>query len=131
MKSLVPTSFADYSLDFALQIGRDVSVSARPAKSGVAMANVTWSVHDRKTAASAKSFITKTSKSAYSHNGASVTVGGTTGYFGTDGTKFATVSFVRGRYAYEIIATAPGNSPADMKNDALRAAAAFPALPSQ
>jgi hypothetical protein len=129
LTSLLPTAFPDYDLMGALQVLRDASVTGQPSVSNGVVANITWTVHDRSSVSKAKSFITKTSKSAYAHDSATVAAGGTTAYFGTDGTKFATVVFTRGRYAFEVILTAIRNDPAATKDAAIRAADAFPALP--
>ena len=76
----------------------------------------------------AQKFLDGVSKGLYSKDPAVVTVRGVTGYFGTDGTRFATVAFRRGRYVFEVIVTSSG-PPADAKALAEKAAAAFPAAP--
>jgi len=131
LTSVLPTTFPDYDLMGTMQVKRDASVTGQPTVSNGVVANLSWTVHDRSTTSSAKSFVSKTSKSAYSHDGATVTAGGTKAYFGTDGTKFATIVFTRGRYVFEVILTSARNSPADTKDAAIRAANAFPALPVQ
>jgi hypothetical protein len=68
------------------------------------------------------------SKGSFPKDGAVVNVRGTTGYFGTDGMRFASVAFRRGRYVFEVIVTSSG-PPAGVKALAEQAAAAFPASP--
>ncbi len=128
LSSVLPTAFPEFDLGQVVKIGADASV-AGPAAHGGVIKNISWSVHDRKTPAGAKSFVSKTSKVLFSRNAATVTLRGLSAYFGTDGTKFATISFVRGRFAFEVLATVQGAAPASAKSELVKAANAFPATP--
>jgi len=129
---LLPTAAAGYSLGAPTELKGDVTMSGRPTSPNLPIYAVIWSAHDRKTAAKAKEFVTKTSKVAFPEDSASVTIDGVPGYFGTDGTKFATVSFARGRYAFELLVTSsPGYKPIDTKAAALAVARSFPDSPAQ
>lgn len=89
---------------------------------------VTFSVHDRESAAKATSFVDSTIKRVYASEGAAVTVGTQAGYTGTDGARLAVISFARGRYAFEALVYArPGVSAAQMKALALQMAGQLPA----
>lgn len=127
--ALLPKSFSGYSLGVREKLGADASVTGNANAVTAPATNIVWSVHDRKTASAANSFVTKTSKSLYGKDGAAVTISGYTGYFGTDGTHFASVSVARGRYVFEVTLTSANGAPASLKAIALQAAGAFPAAP--
>ena len=40
-----------------------------------------------------------------------MSIDGAPGYFGTDGTRYATYVYVRGRYAFEVLVTGNGRNP--------------------
>jgi len=128
MGQLLPKSFTDFALSSVDVQGADAAVSASPTKRGSTVTSIVWSVHDRKTAVGAEAFVTKVTKSLYGENAAKVTVSGAPGYFGTDGKRFATVTFIRGRYVFETVLTA-SIPPADIRTQAEKAAAAFAASP--
>lgn len=102
-------------------------VDATPSGPYRRLSRAVVSVHDRGTASAASAFVSGVSKTAYPDDAASVTVGSRTAYFGTDGQHLATVSFARGRYAFEVIVTASNEAPEDVRDIALQLAAAFPA----
>ena len=108
-----------------MKTGGDVTRSGAPRGLTDPVRTISWAVHDRKTAAAAKRFITATSKRAFSHNAATVVIANHSGYFGTDGTQFATVSFVRGRYVFEVLASARDVRPIKIKAAVLQAATKF------
>jgi hypothetical protein len=127
---LAPKAFSGYSLGEPVQLKRDLSMSATPIAKAALASNIVWAVSDAETRAAAKRFATKTSKSTFPKDGASVTVDSVPGYFGTDGTQFATVSFARGRYTFEVLAsTVPGVTPLQLKALLIEAARAFPDTP--
>jgi hypothetical protein len=89
---------------------------------------VTFYVHDFKTDAKAKDFVSGTTKRVYTSEGSPVNIGASTGYSGTDGARLAVVAFARGRYAFEVMVNGrPGVSAADMKALALQLADSLPA----
>ncbi len=128
---MLPTAQAGITLDYPAQFGRDITISGNVVPPSKSISQVSWAVHDLKTTAGAKSFVTKTSKKSFPKNPGTVTVHGTKGYFGTDGTRFATVSFARGRYAFEVLVTVNGVAPKTIKAAAIKAANAFPESPAQ
>ena len=84
-----------------------------------------FAVNDRETEAAAKRFVEEVSKRAYPSDGASVKVGVVDAYFGTDGTRLATVAFSRGRYAFEVILTADAVEPRTLRGVATDLAGEF------
>jgi hypothetical protein len=56
-----------------------------------------------------------------------VKVSGVTARFGTDGAHLAAVSFVRGRFGFEVVATAVSGDPKQLKTLVIQAASALPA----
>jgi hypothetical protein len=128
LKSLLPTAFPGYSVGGAEQGGpSDANVSATSDQAGSPVANILWTVHDLATSSKANAFLASVSKKLYSKNAAQVRVNDVTAYFGTDGRRFATVAYVRGRYAFEVVVTA--DAPAGARGSASAAAAAFATNP--
>ncbi len=115
---------------FAAAVRRDITMSGNRVPASQGVTQLSWAVHDLKSEAAAKSFVAKTSKKAFPKNPGTVTVHGTKAYFGTDGTRFATVSFSRGRYAFEVLVTVNGVAPKTAKSVASEAAKVFPASPA-
>ena len=126
LASLLPTRQAGYAFDYPAQVGRDISVSGNVLPSKKGLSQIAWSVHDLGKVAAATAFRGKVSERLFSKNSASTSIHGASAYFGTDGTRFATVSFARGRYAFEVIVTVEGVPPKSFKTIALDAAKAFP-----
>ncbi|MEI8081414.1 MAG: hypothetical protein WCI74_06160 [Actinomycetes bacterium] len=134
IRKLLPKSFTSYSLGAMQAIGgataADAVVDGGPSAQGLKASNIVWQVSDRKTPAVAQEYIAKVSKAQYASDSSTVNIGGYTGYFGTDGTRFATVTVVRGRYVFSVILTAAsGVTPAELKDLAILAADAFPKTP--
>jgi hypothetical protein len=126
---LLPKSFSDYSLGARQKLGGDASVTGNPNAASAAASNITWAVHDRKSSAGAKAFVAKTTKKLYAKNAATVTIAKHSGYFGTDGTHFASAVVARGRYVFEVTLTSKSGPPSALKALALQAAGAFPSAP--
>jgi|GEM_PF-1354010 len=122
---LLPASVDGYTLGAPLATAEDAQVSAEPETPGGSVRSATFYVHDMVDVASADSFVANQMHIAFPENGADVSVEGTPGYFGTDGTRLAVVSFSRGRYAFEVI-LASGVSPGTLLDTAVQAAEAFP-----
>jgi hypothetical protein len=76
--------------------------------------------------ASADGFVENGSKVAYPDDSETVMVEGVEAYFGTDGTRLATVVFTRGHYVFEVILTVERGAPVDMKDYAVEVAEQFP-----
>jgi len=132
LRGLVPSSYPDYSIGMPSTMKGDVSVTGVPDNPNAAVSNLLWAVHDFKTEAKAKAFVTKTSKDIYSEGGGLVQVDGIKGYYGTDGTRLATVAYVRGRYVFELIITVSKPSGLDsLKPVAVGAASAFVDAPAK
>ena len=125
MSTLLPKGLSGYVLDPPVKTKADASRSGSPKRATDVASNILWSVHDVKTVSAAHSFVTKTSSMLYGSDKASVTVHGITAYFGTDGTRFATVVYTRGRYVFEVLVTANAVAPSKLQTLAVTAAGAF------
>ena len=125
---LLPTSFSGYSVGAVAKSGSDVVVAATPSGSASAQ-RILWAVHDRGSTSAAKTFITKVSKATFPVDAGNVSVHGVQGYYGTDGIRFATLAFARGRYVFEVLGTASGSDPGLLHGTVVDAALAFPASP--
>jgi hypothetical protein len=87
---------------------------------------VVMTVLDKKTETGARDYVAQIER-AYPRDGESVRIGSYSGRFGTDGSRLAAVVFSRGRYVFEVVATASRPGPTAVKDIALAAAATFPA----
>jgi hypothetical protein len=130
LRALLATSVAGFQFDPSVQFKRDLTVSGSPVPSDAKITQVAWSVHDMGTVAAAKAFVTNTSKKLFAKDAATVTIRGRTAYFGTDGTRFATISYARGRYAFEVLVTVKSVKPSSVKATTLQAANAFRESPA-
>jgi len=126
---LLPQSFEGYSMGKPAVSGGDVIVSATPKDRSASADRIIWAVHQMQDAAEAQKFTNRVSKVVYGEDYAPVNIRGATGYFGTDGTRFATVSYVRGKYVFEVIATSNSIPPAKLKDTVVRAAQAISDTP--
>lgn len=115
-----------YTLGPTQTQGSDSTRAGNPKDPASPVTRALWTVHDRESSSNAVKWQNDISKSLYSRNADKVTVNGVTGYFGTDGARFATVSFVRGRYVFEVVLTSSTGAPADLKAATTQAAEAFP-----
>jgi uncharacterized protein (DUF2252 family) len=110
-------------------VDTDAQVSGEPSTRGV---RVIWAVHDRGSAATAAKFISAVSKKSYPKNAQTVSIDGATAYLGTDGGRYATAAYVRGRYVFEVIVSlqeASSSAVAQAVPIARDAAVAFPDTP--
>lgn len=125
---LLPVAVAGYTMYPREVLGADAQVSADPQTKG---ARVIWAVHDRGTASAAAKFISAVSKRAYPKNAQTVSIDGATAYIGTDGVRYATAAYVRGRYAFEVIVSlaTPSTNMSPALQMAREASAAFPDTP--
>jgi hypothetical protein len=126
--TLLPASMEGFKLGPAQVASPDAAMTGAPTAPGSGATAIVWAAHDRGTAQAAQSVIDGEAKGLYSQDQASVTINGAPGYFGTDGARFATVAFRRGRYTFEVIVTAT-KSPAEVKSLAEKAASSFPTAP--
>jgi hypothetical protein len=125
---LLPVAASGFTMYPPQVQGTEAQVSGDPATKGV---RVIWAVHDRGSAAAAAKFITAVSKSAYSKDAKTDTIDGASAYLGTDGARYATAVYVRGRYVFEVLVSLATPS-ADIKSAlpmARDAAVAFPDSP--
>lgn len=123
---LLPRSAQGWLLGVPESSATDIALPADPQSPGPAT-RVVFSVHDLGDSKAARAFIENTSKGVYGRDAEQVTVQGVPAYFGTDGSRFASVAYVRGRYAFEVIMTSTsGVAPSALRALALSAASAFP-----
>jgi hypothetical protein len=129
--SLLPTSMPGYRVSPPENQVTIALTTAEPAAGSPASGKLTMvslTVHDQRTPAAAAQFSRRVSSKVYPKNAdAKVKVGSRVGYYGTDGRLAATVSFARGRYAFELIATVIGGDVNAFKALCVSAATAFPA----
>jgi hypothetical protein len=129
--TLLPAAIEGYTVAPPEDQGVIAVTTAEPVRGGADAGKLTlvsYTVHDQKTAAAAKKFVSRVSKKVYAKNGdSSVTIGTRTGYYGTDGRRVATATFARGRYVFEVIATVASSNVNSQKARVIAAAKAFPA----
>jgi hypothetical protein len=128
IEALLPRAYAGFSLGTPIAEEANAELGATPS-SGGAISHIQWAVHDRGSTSGAAKFVTDVSKSLYGKNAASVKVNGVNAYFGTDGARFASVSYSRGRYVFEVVLTVSAADLANSKTVATQAASAFPTKP--
>lgn len=121
---LLPKSFSDFSMGDVTTVERDAQVTGTAKKLSNPARQITWVIHGFDDRDSAESFVNKTSRQFYSTHPADVRVDGADGYFGTDGTRYATAVYVRGRYVFEVL-VAGDVDPKQHKELAIAAAIAF------
>lgn len=128
LATLLPATAAGYDLGLNTVVGTDANVAGDPTDDGPkdVVTRALFSVHDFETVEKAQGFVTNVTKSAFPQNGADVTIDGVAGYFGTDGVRFATVAYSRGRFAFEVIITTDSVAPGALLDVAVDAATAFP-----
>lgn len=128
LASLLPKSVAGYTVGLVETSTANAIVPLQPAAGGpLGKATiVVLTVFDKKSEAGALAYVDKFPK-AYSKDLGTITIGTLSGRFGTDGTHLAAIVFSRGRYAFEIVATAVRGAPRDLRPVVLQAAQAFAA----
>lgn len=125
----LPSSAEGYDLGTSSVVGDDTTLAGTRSDPNLVGTRAVWAVHYRDSEAKAKEFVEKVSKSLYAKDAKSVPVDGATAYFGTDGSRFATVVYVRGRYVFEVVLTTLDGKPAALSGEAQGAAKAFPDAP--
>lgn len=126
LKGLLPEEAEGFALGSATATEADATVSGTPNNPMTVASRSLWTVHDRKTPDGAAKFVKSVSKSLYAKDSAAPTIDGAKAYFGTDGVRFATVVYVRGRYVFEVVVTSLERSPNQLRAEAEAASLAFP-----
>lgn len=129
MERLLPIAFEDYFLGGATTTENESQVSATPVSVGQEANQVIWTVHQTNSKAEARAFISDVSKNLYANDVATLKFDGVTAYFGTDGARFATVSYLRGIYVFEVLVTGTDTNPKTLQGLAQEAAKAFADAP--
>jgi len=126
--TLLPSAVDGYELGLVTVVDTDANVPGDPVAGGptAVVTRALFSVHDFETVDKARAFVNSVSKTAFPENAAEVTVDGVPAYFGTDGVRFSTVSYSRGRYAFEVIVTTDSGAPGALLDVSVDAASAFP-----
>lgn len=121
---LLPASFEGYSVGTAVALEGEASLSA--SASGKTGPNkIVWAVHDTGSRRGAQDFISDTSKKLYGSDARDVRIDEVDAYFGTDGTRFATVVYSRGRHVFEVLVSGTDDAPAGYRDVAMAASKAF------
>jgi hypothetical protein len=126
LKVLLPVQADGFALGTPTGTEEAATLAGTPNDPELIASRSLWTVHDRETPAGAAKFLTAVSKSLYAEDAATATIDGAKAYFGTDGTRFATMVYVRGRYVFEVVLTSLYTSPAELRTEAEDASAAFP-----
>jgi len=129
MSKLLPAKMAGFELGARQSAKDSANVPGSPETPGGPVSRLLWTVYDMGSEAAAKDFIAKNTKTTFAADGGSVSVDGVTGYYGTDGTRFAVVVYTRGRYVFEVVGTVLTGTPGDGKGLVVTAAKAFPEKP--
>lgn len=130
LAALLPETFADYALGSAVELDGEVSLSATPDNAGARVQRIVWAVHDAGTRDGAAAFVSKTSEVLYSKDVSSAVIDGATAYVGTDGTRYASAVYTRGRYVFEVLVSGTDGAPAGYRDVAVAAAKAFADTPA-
>jgi len=123
--ALLPRTAEGYGLGVKTAADDDATVSGRPGPDMLG-SRALWAVHYRGSEKAAAAFIEQVSKDLYPKDRTTVKIDGASAYFGTDGTRFATVAYVRGRYVFEVTLTTLDGTPSALRVEAEKAAKAFP-----
>ena len=124
LATLLPKAYPGFGLGTPATAAGDAEVAGSPSGGGP-ISHAQWAVYDRGSAADAATFVNKVSKTLYNKNVAVVTVNGAPAHYGTDGVRYATVSFARGRYVFEVVLTVPMSSLKSAQAAAVQAASSF------
>ncbi len=129
IESLLPSELPGYRAGVPAVSSSDADKSFDPVEieTSRAVRRVLFSVHDRGSVENAQRFLTDVSEVVYPSEGEYLDVGVVRAYWGTDGEREATVAFVRGRYAFELVVGSVREVTPELKNLALSLAAYFEA----
>lgn len=124
LETLLPQTFDGYAFGAPVAFEGEASISASASrKSGPT--RILWAIHDAGEERAAKEFTKETSRQLYGSDSRDVEIDGADAYFGTDGMRFATVVYSRGRYVFEVLVSGTGDAPAHYRDVAVNAAMAF------
>lgn len=123
--ALLPESHPGFSLGTTVISDGEASVSGTPVDDTGQVSAIQWAIHERSSASAAQSFIAKTSRVLYAFDVGSLSVDGATAYAGTDGTRYASIVYTRGRYVFEVVVSGTDGNPGGYRDEALAAAQAF------
>lgn len=128
LRTLLPAALSGFTMGKPDGKTKVSVVTADPVPGGpydrqIVTVNIT--VDDAGSAAEASKFTDRVSRKAYASDASTAQVGVMSAYFGTNG-RLAELSFVRGRYVFEVIGTA-GGSAAQLKPVMQAVAMGFPA----
>lgn len=128
---LLPRKVDGYDAYSVIKDKKDAELTFSPTGSGPSdVTRALFAVHDQGSKTKAQAFPNTVSRSLYGSNGSTVTVNNVGAYFGGDGHNLYTVSFARGRFAFELTLTVrSGLAPSVARTFAVAAASAFPMQP--
>jgi hypothetical protein len=128
MGTFLPASVSGYRLAQVETSTASAIVSAEPSDrtARLSIPRVELAVLDKGTVAGASQWVSELSK-AFPAQVSPVTVGDTTGRFGTDASHLAVVAFSRGRFAFEVVVTVVRGTPAAQMATAVQLAETFAA----
>ncbi|MBE0477195.1 MAG: tetratricopeptide repeat protein [Coriobacteriia bacterium] len=126
---MLPASVQGYRSTGAESGPADAQVTLEPRLGTEVFGKVTVAsmvVRDMGSLSGAAAFVAGTGK-AYPNGLSDVKVGVLNGKSGTDGRRLVSVSFARGRFAFEVLLTATSGDPVSYKDEAVRLASLIPA----
>lgn len=126
--ALLPQSFDGYTFGMPVALEGEVSVSASASRK-TGPTRILWAIHDVRSKAGAQEFMNGTSRQLYGSDAQDVDIEGADAYFGTDGMRFATVVYSRGRYVFEVLVSGTDDAPAGYRDVAVGASMAFEDTP--
>lgn len=121
---LLPESFDGYTFGMPVALEGEASVSAS-ASGKVGPTRILWAIHTVGSKSEAREFINRTSRQLYGSDAGDVQIDGADAYFGTDGMRFATVVYSRGRHVFEVLVSGTDDAPAGYRDVAVGASKAF------
>lgn len=125
LSSLLPPSFASFELGAPTTSGGDSTRAGSPTDASGSVTRILWTVHYFSSQGKAEDFLKNVTKTLYAQGSKSVSVNGTSAYFGTDGGRYASVAYQKKNYVFEVVLTSSGD-PGDAQSTAVAAATAFP-----
>lgn len=124
LETLLPQTFDGYVFGAPVALEGEASISASASRRA-GPTRILWAIHDAGKERSAKEFLNSTSRRLYGSDSGDVEIDGADAYFGTDGMRFATVVYRRGRYVFEVLVSGTDDAPVRYRDVAVSAAKAF------
>lgn len=124
LELLLPQTFDGFAFGAPVALDGEASISASASRK-TGPTRILWAIHDVGEESSAKKFMNDTSRQLYGSDSRDVEIDGADAYFGTDGMRFATVVYSRGRYVFEVLVSGTDGAPADYRDVTVSAAKAF------